>query len=310
MHIAKVIAGDLAIIEMNRDLNRDHINHLIITGVKITRGPELGRGAYGRVFTVDYNGITCAAKEIHSILLERADKAEYHQIKQNFLKECLQHSKLHHPNIVKMLGVCYLSDKAVLPVLVMERMEYSLTQLLKKHFSIPMYVKLSILQDVSRGIYYLHTLKPPLIHCDLSSNNILFSTNLVAKICDFVVMKVFSPLSSDYTAKIPGTLDFMPQEVFEDDPKYVSPLDIFSFGCVACHVITQQWPAPSVLSKVDPNSREIKSLSEVERRKRYIDQITDKFLKELVMACLDNDQDERPLISTVMEKIVNIIRGL
>lgn len=140
-----------------------------------------------------------------------------------------------------MLGVYYPSDQAVLPVLVMERMEFNLTQLLKKHLGIPMYVKLSILQDVSRGICYLHTLNPPLIHCDLTSNNILFSTNLVAKICDFVVIKVFSPLSKGYMPKIPGTLDFMPQEVFEGNPHdhYVFPLDIFSFGCVVCHVITQ-----------------------------------------------------------------------
>ena len=293
-------------------MNRDHINHLIITGVKIT-GPELGRGAYGRVFAVDYNGTKCAAKEIHSILLERANTTEYHQIKQDFLKECLQHSKLHHPNIVKMLGVYYLSNQAVLPVLVMERMECSLTQLLWKYLSIPMYVKLSILQDVSRGICYLHTLNPPLIHCDLSSNNILFSeTNLVAKICDFVVIKVFSPLSSEYMAKIPGTLDFMPQEVFEGNPHdhYVLSLDIFSFGCIACHVITQQWPEPSVLSKVDPKTKETKYFSEIERRKRYIDQIIDKSLKDLVMACLNNNQDRRPSISTVIEKIANIIIGL
>ena len=47
----------------------DVVKHLIITGVKST-GYELGRGAYGRVFAVEYNGITCAAKKIHSALLD------------------------------------------------------------------------------------------------------------------------------------------------------------------------------------------------------------------------------------------------
>ena len=133
--------------------------HSIITGVKPT-GRELGQGAYGRVFVVDYNGVTCAAKEIY-LALKFEDKSERSKFKQNFLRECLIHSKLHHPNIVKMLGVYYPNDQAVLPVLVMELMECTLTQLLYANQNIPMYVKLSILQDVSRAICYLHTFNPP-----------------------------------------------------------------------------------------------------------------------------------------------------
>ena len=45
----------------------DVVKHLIITGLKFT-DRELGHGAYGRVFAVDYNGVTCTAKEIHSLL--------------------------------------------------------------------------------------------------------------------------------------------------------------------------------------------------------------------------------------------------
>ena len=189
---------------------------MIITGVKFT-DRELGRGAYGRVFTVEYNGITCAAKEIHSILLEGGAKSpgKTKRIKQEFIRECLQHSRLHHPNIVKMLGVYYPNDQAVLPVLVMELMECSLKGLLDRYQNIPMHVKLSILQDVSRGIYYLHTLNPPLMHRDLDTNNIVLTTNLVAKITDLAVMKVVSPLATDRMTKVPGTVHFMPQRYLE-----------------------------------------------------------------------------------------------
>ena len=141
----------------------DVVKHLIITGVKFT-DRELGRGSYGRVFVVDYNGVTCAAKQIHSILIEGVSPRQHSQIKQDFMQECLLHSKLHHPNIVKMLGVYYPNNQAVLPVLVMELMECNLTQLLENYQNIPMYVKLSILQDVSRAICYLHTLNPPMMH--------------------------------------------------------------------------------------------------------------------------------------------------
>ena len=301
------IVGSFCLGEMDSDdVVEDMVKDLIITGVKFTNH-ELGRGAYGRVFAVDYNGVTCAAKEIHSVLLE--DGAKAFRIKREFLRECVQLSKLHHSNIVKMLGVYYPSDQAVLPVLVMELMECSLKRMLDRHQNIPMYVKLSILQDVSRAICYLHTLNPPLMHRDLDTNNIVLTTNLVAKVADLAVMKVVSPLSSDKMTKVPGTRHFMPPEVFEDDPHYGLPLDVFSFGCVVCHVITQQWPTPSDLIYTDPTPDKLTGLSEVERRSRYIDQISDKSLKQLVITCLDNDQERRPPISLVSERITSIITG-
>ena len=53
------------IIDLYKMDGNDIVKHLVITGIKFT-DHELGRGAYGRVFAVDYNGVTCAAKEIHS----------------------------------------------------------------------------------------------------------------------------------------------------------------------------------------------------------------------------------------------------
>ena len=273
------------------------IKHLIITGVRFT-DRELGQGTYGRVFTVDYDGVTCVAKEINPSLLDFADD------RQDFLQECLLHSKLHHPNIVKMLGVYYPNDQAVLPVLVMEPMECTLTQLLKNYQNIPMYVKLSILQDVSRAICYLHSLNPPMMHRDLNSNNVLLTTSLVAKVCDFGTIKVVSPLSSDRWTKPPETFVFMPPEAFGDDPHYGLPLDVFSFGCVVCHVIAQQWPMPTKYVK-----RAALLVSAIDRRQHYIDQISEGSLKQLVITCLDNNQERRPPISVVSERITSIITG-
>ena len=292
---------------MDRDRDHEVVDHLIITGVKFTNR-ELGRGSFGRVFAVDYNGITCAAKDIHHYFLETAKSS---LLKRHFLHECVQHSKLHHPNIVKMLGVYYPSDQAVLPVLVMELMECNLTQLLENYQNIHMYVKMSILQDVSRAICYLHTLNPPLMHRNLSTNNILLTTSLVAKVCDFIVtVKAASPFSSHKLSRhAPGALHFMPPEVFEDDPHYGLPLDVFSFGCVVCHVITQRFFRPAVLSTIDSNHRKNVTISEVERRKDYIDQISEGSLKQLVITCLDNDQERRPPISLVSERITSIITG-
>jgi len=84
------------------DSNRWH--ELIVHGVRPT-GKEIGRGAYGRVFEVDYGGTLCAAKEVHSLLLEYARGDDLQRIKDDFLAECRVWSTLRHPHIVQFLGL-------------------------------------------------------------------------------------------------------------------------------------------------------------------------------------------------------------
>ena len=75
-----------------------------------------------------------------------------------------------------------------------------------------MYVKLSMLLDVSRGLWYLHTHHPPIVHRDLSPNNILLTSQFVAKISDLGVAKVIQADSENIMTRAPGTVDFMPPE--------------------------------------------------------------------------------------------------
>ena len=286
----------------------DVVKHLIITGVKFT-DRVVGEGVSGRVFAVDYNGVMCAAKEIRPRLLgDDVAAVDRSWRKRMYLREFLLLSKLHHPNIVKMLGVYYRNDQAVLPVLVMELMECNLTQLLENYQNIPMYVKLSILQDVSRAICYLHTLNPPMMHRDLYSENIVLTTSLVAKVCDFMLIKEVPPYSSNRMTGAPGNHDFMSPEALRGG-YYGLPLDVFSFGCVVCHMITQQWPRVSSERIRDPKTRRLVALTEVERRQHYIDQISEGSLKQLVITCLDDYPNRRPPISVVSERITNIITG-
>ena len=276
----------------------DHaVKHLAITGVKFS-DRELENYPRSRVFAVKYNEIACIAKEIS---FSKWDRKSHSEIKQDFLQECVQHSKLDHPNIVKMLGVYYpkLNVQSVLPVLVMEQMECTLTQLFDRYQNIPMSVYLSILQDVSRAICYLHTSNPPLMHRDLNSNNILLTASLVAKVSNFSVLKVVSPLSSEKLTREPGTMAFMPPEALEDDPHYGLPLDVFSFGCVICHMMAQHWPAPKYPFYG----------SALVNRREYINQIRKGSLKQLMIACLDDDPERRPTISRVIKRITSIITG-
>ena len=67
-------------------------------------GKEIGRGAYGRVFEVDYEGTLCAAKEVHALLLQSAQGGDLQKIKDDFLSECQIWSTLRHPCVIQFLG--------------------------------------------------------------------------------------------------------------------------------------------------------------------------------------------------------------
>ena len=295
----------------SKDLS-DQLKDLTLEDV-IPQNKELGRGAYGKVFTVDYLGLSCAAKEIHSLLIDGVNPEEKKAIKDGFVRECYHSSLIRHPNIVQFMGVYYAkpSDpRTDLPIMVMELMDTSLTSFIENNQSkIAMKTKLSILHDVSLGLSYLHCRRPAVIHRDLSSNNVLLTGHLVAKISDLGTAKMIRADSKQTRSRLttaPGTLHFMPPEALdEEDPIYGTPVDVFSFGGIALHLFSEKWPTPSGHKKRDPTTKKIVSLSEIERRQQYLDAMTVEAaaLKAMVIKCLDDDPDQRPPIQEVSKMI-------
>jgi len=281
-----------------------YLQDLTLTNV-LRLDHELGRGAYGVVFTVKYRETEYAAKEIHSSLTQSANENEKQIMKKNFLRECYYCSKICHPNIISFKGVYFPDQGSLLPILVMELMHDTLNNYVKKQ-ELNVMAKVSILRDVSCGLSYLHGCDPPIIHRDLSPNNILMSSKSVAKISDLGVAKVVKPESQGIRSlltKVPGTLHFMPLEALEDDPQYSTSLDIFSYGGIVLHVVNQEWPTPSNLVIRNPQTNELTAFTEVERRQNYLDKIEGaaEVLKPLVIDCLNNDPTKRPASETVLK---------
>ena len=293
----------------------EDINNQIVSQSDIEFSQEdLGRGAYGRVFKARYHGSVCAAKEIHSILIEAAyTPAEKERLKGNFTRECYHCSKLNHPNIVHFIGI-YLPPQQSFPVMIMELMDESLTSYAEtgaEKPSISFTKKIAILHDVAEGLSYLHSRNPPVIHRDLSPNNVLLkhlSHFSVAKIADLGVAKMINvgdTRSTQNLTKVPGTVDFMPPEAFQPKPNYDMPLDVFSYGGITLYTINGKWPTPTELTRFDLVRRQVRGFSEVERRQEHLDEMTGeaKTLRPLVEACLDNDPIKRPSIFELSEKM-------
>ena len=152
-------------------------------------------------------------------------------------------AEMRHPNIVQFLGLCFLEGSA-LPVLVMERLDNSLDNLLETSPDLPLALKQLLLTDVAPGLLYvyLHTHNPPVVHCDLSARNVLLTSSLVAKISDLGNARIVNlqpgQLARTLT-RVPGTHVYMPPESFDQHSRYGSRLDIFSFGHLALFTLTQ-----------------------------------------------------------------------
>ena len=307
----------------NSDLNVA-VKRLTLTGVKI-HDKELGQGATGIVYKADYNGIPCAAKRVQPIRLRYL----YTEGNRYFLQECLLHSKLKHENVVKMLGVSYdATDQSNLNLfLVMEQMKYTLAQLINELF-IPMYVKLSILEDVSAGLRYLHS--RDIVHCGIDPVNILLTVDLVAKIGDFGDAKLNKV--GLYTAR--GDTAWGQRSW---DGISSTSDDVAHFGKVACNLIAQSQhifkvkkyeaimrPIPSIQlstisrigdydirhfrSRLGGNYRLPRSLLD-DFLDNTVYKISEGPLRKLVESCLNYKSFLRPTISVVHETIIDIKKG-
>jgi len=187
-------------------------------------------------------------------------------------------------------------------------MQSSLRGLVEEYTSIPLHVKLSILDEVCLGLRYLHSRSPPIVHRDLTPNNILLGRSLEAKITDLGVAKVMKTDNRTSMTKIPGTPDFMPPEALTKSPVYGQPLDVFSYGGVVLNVITQQWPEPTDQLQFNTSTKKWEVISEVTRRQKYLDMLIGNAtsLKSIVISCLDDDADDRPPLTQVSTEIKRI----
>ena len=271
---------------------------------------ELGRGSYGIVYEVEMGGTLFAAKEMHSILRSSENESESQRINERgFLDECLQCSRISHPNVVQFIGL-YRPTQADIPWLVMELMDKSLTKLIEdyagKKKDIPLHFKLSILLDTCKGLQFLHS--KSIIHRDLSSNNILLTKHCVAKIADLGVTKVLKEGTQSFTRGV-CTPAFLPPEGRVSKPIYGLPYDIFSLGCVCIHLVSMQFPTPTNDMVMDEAARRLTrvDLTEFERRIEHLTKFPQTpDLQPLVEWCLKDAAKERPTTTDVIQYLKNV----
>lgn len=200
-----------------------------------TRGSILGQGSYGQVFKAleTSRGAVFAVKQAQVVL---GDDSERRYI-QKLAAELSIVSGLRHPHIVSYLG--YELKDSSLSIF----MEYvaggSLASFIKEFGPLCDSLLKNTIHGALKGLDYLHSREPPVVHRDIKCANILVDLDTKVKLADFGCSKQ-STISTSFTSV--GSIPWMAPEVILQQHGYGRKADIWSFGCTIIEMATAELP--------------------------------------------------------------------
>ncbi|XP_037466350.1 putative cysteine-rich receptor-like protein kinase 35 isoform X2 [Triticum dicoccoides] len=186
----------------------------------------IGRGGFGTVYKCHLSdGITVAIKRA----------AEHATVSSE-----LQLAKLHHTNLIKLLGWCIHGKERILVYEFMHNSSldhhiYNRT----KGSLLDWSKRLKIIKGLIEGLVYLHQgSKLWIVHMDLKPNNILLDCNMTPKIADFGSARALSSdVAEERTSSVVGTCGYKAPE-YASRGVYSMKTDVFSFGVLVLVIIS------------------------------------------------------------------------
>lgn len=219
--------------------------------------------------------------------------------------------RIHHKNLVRLLGFC---EDGSHKLLVYECMSNgSLADLIFRPESCPSWdERVRITLDIARGILYLHKeCEAPIIHCDIKPQNILMDASCSAKLSDFGLAKLMKPDQTKTFTGIRGTRGYVAPEWHRNLPITVKA-DVYSFGVVLLEIIccrrNLERDAPGdeiILSDWVYNCFKAKDLIKLKNE----EEVDTSLLERMVMVGLWCIQDE-PSLSPSMKRVVLMLEGI
>ncbi|CAG7898020.1 unnamed protein product [Brassica rapa] len=194
----------------------------------------LGEGGFGAVYHGNLNGNEQVAVKV----LSQSSAQGYKQFK----AEVDLLLRVHHINLVSLVGYC---DEGQHLVLIYEYMSNgNLKQHLSREYAttpLSWANRLRIAAETAQGLEYLHIgCKPPMIHRDIKSTNILLDKNFQAKLGDFGLSRSFPEGSETHVStNIAGSPGYLDPEYYRTN-WLTEKSDVFSFGVVLLEIITSQ----------------------------------------------------------------------
>ncbi|XWS13939.1 hypothetical protein CRYUN_Cryun36dG0081800 [Craigia yunnanensis] len=264
----------------------------------------IGKGGSGSVYKAKLpTGQVVAVKKLHEL-----DDDEVANLK-SFSNEITALTEVKHRNIVKFYGFC---SHAKYSFLVYEYLEGgSLAKILKneeKARELDWNKRIQVVKGVANALTYMHhECFLPIIHRDISSNNILLDSEYEARVSDFGTARILNPDLSKLTS-FAGTFGyFAPELAYGREAN--EKCDVYSFGVLTLEVIMGKHPEDLLLSLSLPTSItnhhiSLKDLLD-HRLPPPMHQVAEEvvFTVKLAFSCLQNSPQSRPTMQQVSEKL-------
>ncbi|XP_019154817.1 PREDICTED: putative leucine-rich repeat receptor-like protein kinase At2g19210 isoform X2 [Ipomoea nil] len=263
----------------------------------------LGEGGFGTV----YHGCLGDDIQVAIKVLSQSSVQGYHE----FQTEVELLTRVHHRNLTSLVGYCYEGTNTAL---VYEFMANgNLRDMLSERTShvLSWIERLQIAMDAAQGLDYLHNgCKPPIIHRDVKTTNILLNEKLQAKIADFGLSRTFAVEEKSYVStKVVGTPGYLDPEYFESR-RLTEKSDVFSFGIVILELISGRPTVimndkkPHIIQWVNffVETGDIRKIIDPKLKGEFEVDCVWKAL-ELAMACASPTSNRRPNMDYVVTKL-------
>ena len=186
-------------------------------------------GGFAEVFRATWNGTTVAVKQ----LLERGP-----DVVERLREEVLTLCRLRHPNLLLFMGWC--ADPPLIATEFMRRGSlHSILRANGGHLGAPRTHHAAV--SVAKGMQYLHSRSPPILHLDLKSPNILVDDKWRVKIADFGLARARRNTLVSGRSGFHGTPEWMAPEMLRAED-YDEKADSYSYGVVLWELLAARTP--------------------------------------------------------------------
>ncbi|KAK1353279.1 Receptor-like serine/threonine-protein kinase ALE2 [Heracleum sosnowskyi] len=196
----------------------------------------LGEGGFGRV----YHGIVEDGTEIAVKLITRDSQNGDRE----FIAEVEMLSRLHHRNLVKLIGICFERHTRCLIYEVVSNgsVESHLHGVDKRKWPLDWDARLKIALGAARGLAYLHEdSNPRVIHRDFKASNVLLEDDFTPKVSDFGLAREATEGSQHISTRVMGTFGYVAPEYAMTGHLLVKS-DVYSYGVVLLELLSGRQP--------------------------------------------------------------------
>lgn len=272
---------------------------------------EIGFGGYGKV----YRGMLSDGQVV---AIKRAQQGSM-QGGLEFKTEIELLSRVHHKNVVGLLGFCFEQGEQMLVYEFMPNGTLRESLSGRSGIHLDWKRRLRITLGSARGLAYLHELaNPPIIHRDVKSTNILLDEHLTAKVADFGLSKLVADSGKGHVStQVKGTLGYLDPEYYMTQ-QLTEKSDVYSFGVVMLELITARQP----IEKGKYIVREVRLMMDKNDEEHYgLRELMDRSIRnsgtligfgrflELALQCVEESAADRPTMSELVKAIETILQN-